>query len=138
MNALVISLLPAEPLPKMDFRNGIPAAHATLVVVPMMLTSREAIRAEIQKLEVRFLGNRNDNIFYSLFPDFTDSAERSAPDDAELLQAVQDGIKDLNERYPAGPGVDGTRFLLFHRQRVWSESEHSWIGRERKRENWKS
>ncbi len=133
VNALVISLLPAEPLPKLDFRNGIPAADATLVVVPMMLTSREAIRAEIQKLEVRFLGNRNDNIFYSLFPDFTDSTERSAPDDAELLQAARDGINDLNERYPLGPGVEGTRFLLFHRERVWSESEQSWVGRERKR-----
>ena len=59
VNALVISLLPPEPLPKLDFRDGIPADHATLVVVPMMLTSREAIRAEIEKLEVRFLGNRN-------------------------------------------------------------------------------
>jgi cyclic beta-1,2-glucan synthetase len=133
VNALVTSLLPAEPLPKLDFRNGIPTAHATLVVVPMMLTGRDAIRAEIQKLEVRFLGNRNDNIFYSLFPDFTDSAERSAPDDADLLQAARDGINDLNTRYPPGPGVEGTRFLLFHRQRVWSESEQSWIGRERKR-----
>ena len=77
VNALVISLMPAEPLPKLDFRNGIPADDATLVVVPMMLTSREAVRAEIQKLEVRFLGNRNENIFYSLFPDFMDSAEPS-------------------------------------------------------------
>ncbi len=41
----------------------------------MMLTGREAIRAEVEKLEVRFLGNRNENIFYSLFPDFTDSPE---------------------------------------------------------------
>ena len=139
VNALVISLLPADPLPKLDFRNGIPAAHATLVVVPMMLTSRETIRAEIQKLEVRFLGNRNDNIFYSLFPDFTDSLERSAPNDEELLQTARDGIADLNARYPYGtqpqaaPGVEGNRFLLFHRPRVWSESEQGWIGRERKR-----
>src|SRR6202035_311662 len=27
----------------------------------------------------------------------------------------------------------GDRFLLFHRPRAWSESEQSWIGRERKR-----
>ena len=33
----------------------------------------------------------------------------------------------MNARYPGG------RFLLFHRQRVWSESEQRWIGRERKR-----
>jgi len=133
VNALVISLLPADPLPKLDFRNGIPAAHATLVVVPMMLTSSETIRAEIQKLEVRFLGNRNDNIFYSLFSDFTDSPDRSAPNDEELLRTVRDGIADLNQRYPLAPGVEGDRFLLFHRPRIWSESEQRWIGRERKR-----
>jgi cyclic beta-1,2-glucan synthetase len=133
VNALVISLLPADPLPKLDFKNGIPAAHATLVVVPMMLTGHEVIRAEIQKLEVRFLGNRNENIFYSLFPDFTDFPESSAPDDEELLQAAREAIADLNRRYPPAPGVDGDRFLLFHRPRVWSESEQGWIGRERKR-----
>lgn len=133
VNALVISLLPADPLPKLDFRNGIPAAHATLVVIPMMLTSSDAIRAEIQKLEVRFLGNRNDNIFYSLFPDFTDSREPSAANDEELLQAARDGITDLNARYPSATGVEGDRFLLFHRPRAWSESEQGWIGRERKR-----
>ncbi len=127
VNALVISLLPADPLPKLDFHTGIPAAHATLVVVPMMLTGREAIRDELEKLEVRFLGNRNDNIFYSLFPDFTDCAESSAADDVELLQAARDGIAALNARYA------GDRFLLFHRPRVWSESEQCWIGRERKR-----
>src|SRR5207253_2585469 len=32
-----------------------------------------------------------------------------------------------NQRYP------GRRFLLFHRRRVWSETERRWIGRERKR-----
>jgi cyclic beta-1,2-glucan synthetase len=141
VNALIISVLPADPLPKLDFRAGIPKAHATLVVIPMMLTSREAIRAEVEKLEVRFLGNRNDNIFYSLFPDFTDSAEASAPNDEELLQAARDGIAGLNARYllsetPDGskpPGGGGDRFLLFHRPRLWSESEQSWIGRERKR-----
>jgi cyclic beta-1,2-glucan synthetase len=133
VNALVISLFPADPLPKLDFRNGIPAAHATLVVVPMMLTNLETIRAEVRKLEVRFLGNRNDNVFYSLFSDFTDSAEQSSPGDVELLQAARDGITDLNKRYPLGPGAGGDRFLLFHRPRLWSDSEQAWIGRERKR-----
>jgi cyclic beta-1,2-glucan synthetase len=127
VNALIISLLPPEPLPKMDYRNGIPAENATLVVVPMMLTSVDGARREIEKLEVRYLGNRNGNIFYSLFSDFTDSAAETDPKDAELLQAAVDGIADLNARYP------GNRFLLFHRNRTWSQSEESWIGRERKR-----
>ncbi|HTA47754.1 MAG TPA: glucoamylase family protein [Bryobacteraceae bacterium] len=126
VNALVISFLPPDPLPKLDLRHGIPREAATLVVVPMMLNSVEVARAEIEKLEIRFLGNKNENIYYSLFSDFTDAPEQTMPQDGALLQAVREGIADLNARY-------GDRFILFHRPRTWSESEQSWIGRERKR-----
>jgi len=127
VNALVISLLPPVTLPKMNFKEGIPPDRATLVVVPMMLASEVVIKAEIRKLEVRFLANPETNLSYALFSDFTDAPEMSAPGDAPLLKAARDGIASLNSRYPGG------RFLLFHRPRVWSESERSWIGRERKR-----
>ena len=127
VNALVISLLPPESLPKMDFRDGIPPEHATLVVVPMMLSSVEVVRREVEKLEVRFLANQESNLFFSLFSDFTDAGQATAPGDDEVLQAALNGINGLNARYPGG------RFLLFHRGRVWSESEQCWIGRERKR-----
>jgi cyclic beta-1,2-glucan synthetase len=127
VNALVISLLPPDLLPKLDFRKGIPAEHATLVVVPMMLTNGDVLRHELEKLEVRYLANREESLFFSLFSDFTDSIEPTAPTDRALFEAARDGINRLNERYPGG------RFLLFHRQRVWSESEQLWIGRERKR-----
>ncbi len=127
VNALVISLLPPDPLPKMDFEHGIPGEHATLVVVPMMLTSPGVLRAELEKLEVRFLGNRDEHIFYGLFSDFLDSPTAEAPGDEEFLQAARDGISALNARYRE------ERFVLFHRPRTWSEGEQMWIGRERKR-----
>ena len=127
VNALVISLLPPDELPAMDFKDGIPPDQATLVVVPMMLSSLEVARREVEKLEVRFLANRQANLFFSLFSDFTDAPEQAMPGDADLVRAVRDGIAGLNSRYPRGA------FLLFHRQREWSESEQKWIGRERKR-----
>jgi cyclic beta-1,2-glucan synthetase len=128
VNALAITLLPPEPLPKMNFeQTGIPDEHATLVVVPMMLVSHEVVRAELEKLEVRYLGNRDRNLFFSLFSDFMDSAEEKAAADESLYRAIHNGVEALNARYPDG------HFLLFHRARSWSESEQSWIGRERKR-----
>jgi cyclic beta-1,2-glucan synthetase len=127
VNALVISLLPPDKLPRMDFKQGIPAEHAALVVIPMMLANEEVVRRETEKLEVRFLGNQEPNLWFSLFADFTDSDTPSGPSDHVLLQMARDGIDELNQRYPGG------RFLLFHRPRAWSESEHCWIGRERKR-----
>ncbi len=127
INALVISLLPPDSLPKMDFKQGIPAEHRTLVVVPMMLSSAEVVRQEVEKLEIRFLANQEANVFFSLFSDFTDSPDAHAFGDNEVLALARQGIEQLNRRYPGG------RFLLFHRARGWSESEQRWIGRERKR-----
>ena len=127
VNALVISLFPPVVLPKMNYKEGIPSDRATLVVVPMMLSNEAVVQGEIRKLEVRFLANPEANLSYALFSDFTDALEVSAPGDAALLKRARDGIASLNARHP------GDRFLLFHRPRVWSESEQSWIGRERKR-----
>jgi cyclic beta-1,2-glucan synthetase len=127
VNALVISLLPPDPLPKLDFKTGIPPENTTLVVVPMMLAGVDVVNKEIEKLEVRFLANREPNLYFSLFSDFLDSPHSSASGDQALLDSARDGIRRLNQRYP------GDRFLMFHRNRVWSESEQKWIGRERKR-----
>ena len=127
INALVISLLPPDSLPKMDFRDGIPPEQTTLVAVPMMLSSAETVRQEVEKLEIRFLANQETNLYFSLFADFTDSPDAEAFGDAAVLAAARAGIDQLNQRYPGG------RFLLFHRPRVWSESEQRWIGHERKR-----
>ena len=130
VNVLIVSLLPPQPLPKMDFRDGIPPQNSTLIVVPMMLSSLRDVRTALEKLEVRYLGNRNVNLFYSLFSDFADAPEAVTPSDARLLKAAREGIAALNKRHPS---ADGERFLLFHRPRVWSESEQCWMGRERKR-----
>jgi cyclic beta-1,2-glucan synthetase len=133
VNALVISMLPPDLLPKLDLRKGISQEHATLIVVPMMLTSLEVVRREVERLEVRYLANREANLFFGLFPDFTDSPEPTAATDTSLLEAARAGIDRLNTRYPMNTHAQGGRFVLLHRQRVWSESERRWIGWERKR-----
>ena len=79
VNALIISTFEPEPLAKMDFDDGIPVEDSTLVVVPMMLTSLEVVRQELEKLEVRYLANRDANLYYSLFSDFTDAQEPPYP-----------------------------------------------------------
>lgn len=128
VNYLVTLLLPPRLLPKMSFeKEGIPDEFRTLVVVPMMLNNLDTVRDEINKLEVRYLANPDANLLFSLFSDYTGSDTVHAGGDAELLKAAVDGMRELNERYGAG------RFLLFHRDRVWTESEQSFIGWERKR-----
>ncbi|HUI71153.1 MAG TPA: glycosyl transferase, partial [Spirochaetia bacterium] len=128
LNYLVTRLLPPRALPKMDFKVcGIPDEFRTLVVVPMLLGNVESIQAEVEKLEVRYLANRETNLLFSLFADYRDAEQAHHEDDVNLLQAAVDGMEALNRRHGEA------RFLLFHRERGWSESEQKFIGWERKR-----
>jgi len=128
LNYLVMRLLPPRTLPKMNFEvSGIPDAFRTLVVVPVLLGDPETIRAEVEKLEIRYLANKEGNLLFSLFTDYTDSDQAHREDDERLLQTVTETVEALNHRY------GGERFFLFHRDRIWSESEQKYIGWERKR-----
>ncbi len=128
VNYLSTRLLPPRPLPKMDFEDsGIPDEFRTLVVVPMMLVNTETVRTEVEKLEIRYLANKEANLLFSLFTDYTDSATPTREDDSRLLQTAKESMEALNRRH------GGERFFLFHRERTWSESEQKFIGWERKR-----
>jgi cyclic beta-1,2-glucan synthetase len=128
LNYLVMRLLPPRTLPKMDFEDsGIPDSFRTLVVVPTLLADPETIDTEVDKLEIRYLANKEDNLLFSLFTDYTDSEQKHREEDEHLLRAAIAGLETLNQRY------GGERFFLFHRERTWSESEQKYIGWERKR-----
>ena len=128
MNYLVIRLLPPRTLPKMDYRvSGIPDACRTLVVVPVLLADLATIQDESEKLEIRYLANKEANLLFGLFSDYTDASQVHSDSDESLLQAARVSIEALNKRY------GDNRFLLFHRERTWSESEQKFIGWERKR-----
>jgi cyclic beta-1,2-glucan synthetase len=128
MNYLVIRLFPPRGLAKMDFEpSGIPDAFRTLVVVPVLLADPQAIGAEVDRLEIRYLANRDDNLVFGLFTDYTDWRHAQHEEDEALLRAATARLEILNRRH------GGERFFLFHRERTWSESEQRYIGWERKR-----
>ncbi|MFH0784397.1 MAG: glucoamylase family protein [Pseudomonadota bacterium] len=128
VNYLITRILPPRPLAKMDFADsGIPDSFRTLVVVPMMLADRETIINEVEKLEIRYLANKEPNLLFGLFSDYTDATTVSDGNDSLLLQTAIQSLDDLNRRH------GGDRFFLFHRERTWSESEQKFIGWERKR-----
>jgi cellobiose phosphorylase len=128
VNYFVTSLLSPQVLPKMSFKKeGIPNDCRTLVVVPTLLTTANAIQSELNRLEIRYLGNTDANLRFALLTDFADAPQQSMPEDTEYIDVVARGIEELNHRYGA------RRFFLFHRRRSWSESEQRWIGWERKR-----
>ena len=119
-----------DPLPKMDFSSGIPTEFRTLVAVPTMLENKKQIQKIIDDLEVRFLSNRDANLFFSLLTDHKDATEETTPEDDGLLQLARHGIEELNKKYGR---LKNDTFFLFHRPRKWNPREKLWMGYERKR-----
>ncbi|MEO6349255.1 MAG: hypothetical protein ABIP53_01250, partial [Candidatus Limnocylindrales bacterium] len=116
-----------RPLPKLALREGVPPEHRTIVVVPAIFDSAARVTTLVDDLEVRFLGNRDENLHFALLTDFADSVDPSRPEDADILSHARAGVDALNDRYGA------QRFFLFHRERRWNASEGRWMGWERKR-----
>ena len=130
VNWLATLLVKPQPLPRLDFSEGIPPESSTLVVVPTMLTSPQNIAALIEALEVRFLANRDENLHFGLLTDFRDAPAETLPEDEPLVNLARQGIEALNEKYRSSKG---DIFFLFHRPRRWNPRERIWMGYERKR-----
>lgn len=131
LNRALTGGLTAQILPGLALRDGVPASMRTLVVVPTLLTNREAIEQQLERLEVHYVASAKGELHFALLSDWLDADAESMPGDDELLQRVTAGVARLNRLY--GPTGHGARFYVFHRRRVWSEGQARWIGWERKR-----
>jgi cellobiose phosphorylase len=130
VNLLVTLALPPRALPRMDLSKGIPDRHRTMVIVPTLLTRPQDIDDLLEAMEIRYLGNRDPNLFFALLTDFRDAHEQTLPDDEVLLTHARAAVQALNESYIEDrPCI----FYLFHRPRVWNLFERLWMGYERKR-----
>lgn len=123
------SVIP-QRLPRMDFSQGIPSTMSTLVVVPCLLLCAENVDELVESLEVRFLGNQDEHLYFCLLSDFRDASEPTLASDQPLLQRAQLGIEKLNAQYGS---ANSDRFFLLHRQREWNPADRVWMGFERKR-----
>lgn len=131
LNHTVTAILKPQPLPKLDFSEGIPADCKTLVAIPTLLLNEKQVRDLVEELEVRSLANQDPNIHFALLTDLPDSVQQPLErdiDDRVLLAGRL--IDDLNRRYYAsGAGS----FLMLHRSRIFNPRQGVWMGWERKR-----
>jgi cyclic beta-1,2-glucan synthetase len=129
INHLVTALFNAVPLPKLDYSDGLPLESTTLVAVPALLLDETQTRKLVSDLEVRYLGNRDNNLHFALLTDLPDSVEEPRESDAHpLVELAAQLILDLNRKYP-----DFGSFLLLHRHRIFNPKQGVWMGWERKR-----
>ncbi|MCB0110171.1 MAG: hypothetical protein KDE53_29830, partial [Caldilineaceae bacterium] len=143
LNTLFTRILPPHVLPKLDFSEGVPAEARTMVVVPALLSQQQDVDSLCSQLELHYLrcadrrvvttqsANQDEilpnPITFALLTDYGDAPEEEMPEDHALIEAATAAITALNEKYVERP------FYLFHRHRLWNESEGVWMGWERKR-----
>jgi cyclic beta-1,2-glucan synthetase len=127
---LATVLVTPRPLPRLDFSDGIPPGHRTVVVVPTMLSSPAAVQDLLEGLEIRYLANRDANLHFALLTDLEDAAQEIMAGDEELVRLAREGIERLNQKYES---QRTDIFFLFHRPRRWNTQEGVWMGYERKR-----
>ncbi|PYS42249.1 MAG: hypothetical protein DMF71_09635, partial [Acidobacteria bacterium] len=117
-------------LSKIDLSKGIPAEARAMVVVPVIFHDPEAVRHLVDKLEITYLANRDDQLHFALLGDWADASVETMPEDREILETAKHGIEELNAQYGSESQIP---FHLFHRRRRWCATEEKWIGWERKR-----
>jgi cyclic beta-1,2-glucan synthetase len=130
VNWLASLVVPPRPLPRLDFKSGIPPEHRTMVVVPTMLSSPANVESLLEGLEIRYLANRDPNLHFALLTDFEDAPHEVVEKDDELVRLAREGIEALNLKYES---QRADIFFLFHRPRLWNAGERMWMGYERKR-----
>ena len=118
-------------LPKLALTNGIPEEYSTMVVIPTIINSREKVQELFRKIEVYYLANKENNLYFTLLGDCTSSKNEIESFDKEI---IEEGIKQsklLNEKYVSKGEKE--KFYFLYRNRIWNRGERCYLGWERKR-----
>ena len=114
----------------MDFYKGIDEEHSTFVVIPTILKSREKVKEMMRNLEVYYLANKSDNIYFALLGDCSESSKKQESYDKEVIDEGLRQVEILNNKYSNN---QIPIFNFIYRERKWNDKEEKYLGWERKR-----
>src|SRR5690606_25899120 len=95
VNRTVTRSVGAISLPALEFKDGIPAAQRTLVVIPTLLTGEADLLEQIERLEVHHLSGNGGDLSFALLIDGLDADEELVAVDSELLAVATTAIDEL-------------------------------------------
>ena len=119
-------------LPKIDLQNKITKEQATMVVIPTIIDSNKKVEEMFKKLEVYYLANKSENIYFALLGDCTSSKNEKESFDEEIIKTGLEEAERLNKKYKTLV-EENDKFYFLYRNRVWNAGEKSFLGWERKR-----
>lgn len=116
---------PVRRLPRLFLQNGVPENCRTLVTIPALVDSVERAKELVDQLESHYHAcSKDPNIFYCLLADLPEASEKNAPEDGEIIAAINNSVARLNR--------GEQRFFGLIRRRV-QQSNGRYMGNERKR-----
>ena len=117
-------------IPKIDFSNGIDKENTTIVVIPTILKTRKKVQELMRKLEVFYIANKSENLYFALLGDCSESSKKEEAFDKEVIEEGLSQCKYLNEKYNK---EQAPIFHFLYRERMWNPQEEKYLGWERKR-----
>lgn len=126
INYLLIKIIRPKIIPKLDLSQKIPEEYSTLVVIPTIINSKKKVNELMHKLEVYYLANKSENLYFALLGDCTSSKNEKESFDDEVIETGTQKSNELNKKY-------GDKFFFLYRDRVWNSKQKCYLGWERKR-----
>ncbi|MCI9063953.1 MAG: hypothetical protein HFJ17_05065 [Clostridia bacterium] len=117
-------------IPKIDFYNGIDKENTTMVVIPTIIKTKEKVQELMKKMEIFYLANKSDNLYFCLLGDCSESKRQVEEYDDQVMEEGKVQCEILNKKYGK---QDNPIFHFIYRKRIWNEKEQSYLGWERKR-----
>ena len=116
-------------IPKMYFEKEIPKEYATFVVIPTIVKSADKVKEMMKKLEVYYLANKSENLYFALLGDCSSGKNRTENFDQEVIDAGLKMAEELNRKYE---NSEFPKFHFLYRARTWNAKEECYLGWERK------
>ena len=123
-NKIISKIKTPKILPRLE---NVPDDVNTFVIIPTLLNNIDRVKEIVDHLEVFYLSNKMDNLYFALLGDASEEEKEHMEFDDEIINTGVSEIKKLNEKY--GKEI----FFFLYRQRKYNTSQRKWLGYERKR-----
>ena len=104
-------------IPKLEFSKGITKENKTMVVIPTIINSREKVKNLMKKLEIFYLANKSENIYFCLLGDCTESDKKEEKIDLDLIEEGNKQVKILNTKYESTSKIPIFNYIYRKKER---------------------
>ena len=129
---LLSKIVKTKLIPKIDMINGVDETNSTMVVIPTIIKSKEKVNELMKKLEVFYLANKSQNIYFTLLGDCSTGNKEIESFDEEVIKEGINQVERLNKKYEEEQQKI-PKFNFIYRNRIYNEKEKAYLGWERKR-----